>query len=64
MVENQWGSSDMIQSMAAKVVTSTNKTVPGPLNICIRRVGEVSDVASCAAVHLFRRKAKMNHTRK
>ena len=31
MVENQWGSSDMIQSMNAKVVTNVNTTNPGAL---------------------------------
>ena len=31
MVENQCGSSDMIQSMKAKVVTNTNTTRPGAL---------------------------------
>ncbi len=31
MVENQCGSSDMIQSMNAKVVTNTNTTRPGAL---------------------------------
>src|SRR5579862_7344486 len=55
IVENQCGSSDMIQSMKAKVVVSVMTTSPGALTARILPMSRSSPVRSCSADHLLNR---------
>ena len=47
IVDDQAGSSDITQSMAAKVMEMIKKTRPGPLSICSRRRYRLRAVRSC-----------------
>jgi hypothetical protein len=56
-VEDHSGSSDMTQSIAAKVVVMTNNTMPGPLITRIFFPSRRSSVRSCWSDHLLRKNA-------
>ena len=53
IVEDQAGSSDITQSIAAKVTVSTNRIKPGPPIICIRFCSFGSAVRSCQVTTTF-----------
>ncbi len=64
MVENQCGSSDIPQSMAANVTVRPKSRMPGPEMSCILRRTRGSADLSCAADQRFRISARPNQIAK
>jgi len=64
MVENQCGSRDIPQSMAANDTVRPKSRMPGPEMSCILRRRRGSAVRSCSADQRLRRRDMPNQTAK